>query len=235
MIARIVRATPRVINNRRAFQVSVGTRSLLYNQKNTPTLDPSQESIFLTSKDAGRVEDLAARGQMDEARKVFDMTDESKKTDEQYRALIQGYAEIGNLAEAQQLFFYLQENRKEIGAAVYRAMIAGYSRAGMTDNASQLFKKMTDAGFKANTTTSNNFLEGLCLTGRLAEAQTFFDSMTKKNDMTLNILINGYLKAGDVDTAKKIFDEMPVKYDMKPDSILTKKMEAALKNPYRLK
>ena len=59
--------------------------------------------------------------------------------------------------------------------------------------------------------------------------------MTKKDEMTLNILINGYLKAADVDKAKQLFEDMPTKYNMQPDRILVNKIEAALKNPYRLK
>lgn len=227
MISRVLRNVPRSIQR---YHITNNQRSWFSVRQAFLRQIQTHQDNHQASPAMGRVKsikELVNEGRVDEARRAFDRTDVEKRDLNTYKALIEGYSSVGNMADAQRLFDHIKDSGKEIDADIYAAIIAGYSRDGMTDTAWKLLQEMLNRGFQPDLATYNAVLEGFIITGQFDRSQELFSKMPDKDVITFNIMINGYLKANEVEKAKQLFDQMQA-YNFQPDKILIKKMQAAL-------
>jgi pentatricopeptide repeat protein len=228
VVQRTKNATKLFASQQRMFRAPILARGIF----DTKTQPMQEKGFMLNSNPSDKVKQLVTSGQIDEARQVFNATEISKRDVEMYKALIEGYASVGNMQDAQQLFQHFLVSGVEPDKDIYRAMISGYSRVGMTENAWILFQDTLNKGVEPDLATYNALLEGFGLTSQIDQAQKLFESMPEKDIITWNIMINSYLKVNNIQKAKELYDQKQTKFKIQPDRLLSKKMEAALKGPF---
>lgn len=146
-----------------------------------------------------RLAALGRRGNIEEARKLFDHMPQRDLIT--YSTMISLYLKNGDFPKAELLFNRLPERN----VIVDSAMIDGFSKAGRIDNARKLF----DAMPSRNVFSWTSLLSGYCRVGRITEARKVFGEMPVRNVFAWTTMVLGYARNGRLDEARELFDRMP--------------------------
>ncbi|XP_073013500.1 putative pentatricopeptide repeat-containing protein At2g01510 [Typha latifolia] len=155
------------------------------------------------------LESFVARGELCEARKLFD--EMPHKNNFTLNRMISGYAKAGDVEEAERLF----DGMREHSAVTWTIMISAYSEANRAGEAFGLFREMTAGGVKADRITITTLLSacsGSDASNWVAQVHTYVVKLGF--GMTLlvcNTLVDSYCKCGLLDMGRRHFDEMHVR------------------------
>lgn len=94
-----------------------------------------------------------------------------------WNALITGYCQAGNIAEAQRLFESMQENGLEPDVVTWNVLISSYSQLGKCDVAVELMNEMEIRGVRPDVCTWTSMILGFAQNKRRLEALSLFREM----------------------------------------------------------
>ncbi|XP_058093755.1 putative pentatricopeptide repeat-containing protein At2g01510 [Magnolia sinica] len=184
-----------------------------------------------------QMEDLLRRGELSEARQLFD--EMPHRNIISTNTLISGYVKSGNLCEARQMF----DGMIGRNTVTWTIMIGGYSQNKQTQEAFLLFSEMQRAGTEVDHVTivsllsacnngecsnqviqvhacvlklgyesalivSNTLVDSYLKCHLMGDACKMFDKMPRKDCVTFNAMITGFSKDGRSEQALKLFIEM---------------------------
>ncbi|PKI78658.1 hypothetical protein CRG98_000883 [Punica granatum] len=150
----------------------------------------------------------AQRGQIKEARTLFDLIPNREKNVVSWNTMIMGYTRVGDVVSARRLF----DEMTDRDTVSWNTMISGYVRNLDMEKALSLFREMP----KPDILTWNSMVSGYAESGNLRVALDFFEKMPRKNLVSWNSMIAGYEKNEDFERAIKLFVRMLMEGD-KPD------------------
>ncbi|KAL5860792.1 hypothetical protein ACOSQ4_002088 [Xanthoceras sorbifolium] len=184
-----------------------------------------------------RVESLLRRGQLSQARQLFDQM--PNKNTVSTNTLISGYVKSGNLSSARELFNSMTDRT----AVSWTILVGGYSHSNQFREAFTLFVEMRRQGSDPDSVTfatllsgcndpdtsneviqihasvvkfgytstlivCNSLVDSYCKIHRIDLACQLFREMSQRDSVTFNALITGYSKEGLNEEAIKLFMEM---------------------------
>lgn len=190
-----------------------------------------------TSRSNFQVRDLLKRGELSQARELFDQM--PHKNTVSTNMMISGYVKSGNLSYARELL----DGMVERTAVTWTILIGGYSQCNQFVEAFKLFAEMhrwgtepdyvtfatllsgcsdsetanevvqvhthiVKLGYDSTLMVCNSMLDAYCKTCRLELACKLFKEMTEKDSVTLNALMTGFSRDGMNEDAIKLFVEM---------------------------
>nr|AYM00567.1 pentatricopeptide repeat protein [Salvia miltiorrhiza] len=94
-----------------------------------------------------------------------------------WNALIKGYCQAGNIAEAQRLFEFMQEKGLEPDVVTWNVLISSYSQLGKCDVAMKLMTEMETRGVRPDVCTWTSTILGFAQNNRRFEALNLFREM----------------------------------------------------------
>ncbi|XP_057965085.1 pentatricopeptide repeat-containing protein At3g57430, chloroplastic-like [Malania oleifera] len=129
-------------------------------------------------------------------------------------ALIDMYANCGNLADARKVF----EGIKEKDVVCWNAMIAGNGMVGYGHDAVDLFLQMNASGINPNESTFVSILHACSHAGMVDQGLFIFDRMVKDWHIVPNLrhyacVVDLMGRAGRLDDAKSLISSMPLQPD----------------------
>uniref|UniRef100_A0A7N0U6G9 Pentatricopeptide repeat-containing protein n=1 Tax=Kalanchoe fedtschenkoi TaxID=63787 RepID=A0A7N0U6G9_KALFE len=159
------------------------------------------------------------RGQVDEARRVFDQIpyfcDQGKrrgmgfeKNVVSWNKMIKCYVKAGDLISARGLFDQMIDR----DIVSWNTIISGYVQVPNMEGAIDLFNRM----LYRDAITWNSMIMGFAEVGNLELAYEFFQRMPQRNLISWNSIISGYEKNSEYDWAINLYLEMQAD-GMKPD------------------
>ncbi|KDP35211.1 hypothetical protein JCGZ_09370 [Jatropha curcas] len=148
----------------------------------------------------------AKTGGVEVARRVVEQSEISDLDAIAFTALLDGYAKLGDITPARQIFDSLR-NRDVVA---WTAMIVGYVQNGLNDDALELFRAMTKEGPRPNSFTLAAMLSVSSRGASLNHGkQIHASAIRSREDLSIsvgNALITMYAKAGSIDNAQKVFN-----------------------------
>lgn len=181
------------------------------------------------------INDHVKRGNVDEARRLFDVM--PKRNDVTWTALISGLMKCGRVREA---MWYFERNpfRNVIS---WTAAISGLVQNGRSFEMFKLFRNMFESGVRPNDVTFSSVLSGcvefgfgmsvlgmvvkvgfeknvsvlnslvsLCVRmGEMGVARRVFDRMEKRDVVSWTAILDMYVRMGGLREARRVFYEMP--------------------------
>ncbi|KAK4789136.1 hypothetical protein SAY86_020455 [Trapa natans] len=150
----------------------------------------------------------AQRGQVKEARALFDVIPKGEKNVVSWNTMIMGYTRVGDIESARRLF----DEMTERDTFSWNTMISGYVHNRSMENASNLFCGMPEPDIL----TWNLMVSGYAESGNLWLALDLFKRMPKKNLVSWNTMIAAYGTNNDFKGAIDLFIRMLVEGE-KPD------------------
>ncbi|XP_024528155.1 pentatricopeptide repeat-containing protein At4g02750-like [Selaginella moellendorffii] len=184
---------------------------------------------------------LASRGQIEEARQVFDAMGDHDTIS--WGTMIQSYLQSGHLAIARNLFDQMPHksvnswtaimsgygDRGEMTSAAaiflampehnivtYNALIATYARNGHLKRAKEIFCAMPER----NVASCNAIVAALCDAGEVLEADRVISAMPFVDVISWTAIISGHARVGDLEIAQRLFDSMPERNRISWNAIL---------------
>ncbi|KAE8668313.1 Pentatricopeptide repeat-containing protein [Hibiscus syriacus] len=173
------------------------------------------------------------------ARKVFDKM--GTRNLYSFNNMLSGYAKLGMIKPARQLFDQMHERRRFVEHDGYclckrrafeealrfykelRNLCIGYNEfsfAGVLtvcvksrelQLTRQVHGQVFVAGFLSNLVISSSLVDGYVKCGMLGEAKKVFDEMKVRDVLAWTSLVSGYAQWGDMESANDLFDRMPEK------------------------
>ncbi|KAK9937964.1 hypothetical protein M0R45_014727 [Rubus argutus] len=143
------------------------------------------------------------RGEMDEAKKVFDLmaSKGSMVNTRSYNILINGY--LRRIQEAENLFCKMKGCGQLPNVRTY---------AGEIQSARDLLCGLSSKGLQPDVRTYNVMISGLCNEGLVSEAEKVLREMEEKgcfpNGFTYNIIIRGFITNNETSRAMGFIEEM---------------------------
>ncbi|GAV84651.1 PPR domain-containing protein/PPR_2 domain-containing protein/TPR_7 domain-containing protein/DYW_deaminase domain-containing protein, partial [Cephalotus follicularis] len=123
-----------------------------------------------------------------------------------FTALLDGYAKLGDVTPARQIF----DSLRDLDVVAWTAMIVGYVQNGLDNDAVQLFNLMLREGPKPNSYTLAAMLSVASTLASLNHGKQIHASAIRSGEVssvsTGNALINMYAKAGSINDARRVFN-----------------------------
>ncbi|KAG0471554.1 hypothetical protein HPP92_016100 [Vanilla planifolia] len=148
--------------------------------------------------------DLIRRGQLREARRVFDaLTHRNVVT---WNSMISGYVRHGELALARHLF----DKMPQRDLISWNCLLSGYT---MSSDPSELMEahRLFDQMPVKDAISWNTLIGGYARNGKMVQAMQLFGGMPERNVVSWNTVITGFLRIGDIESAVELYDIMPVR------------------------
>ncbi|KAM7250845.1 hypothetical protein ACFE04_022728 [Oxalis oulophora] len=148
-------------------------------------------------------------GKVDEALVIFDdmKAKEIKLDVMHYTTLMNGYCLRGEVLKARELLEEMEKIGVEPDTVTYNILARGYSISGQTSDLHHILDCMEKRGLEPDE-VHNTIIEGLCVGGRVKEAEKFLDDLKKKSLDNYAALINGYCEKNHLKDAYKLFDRL---------------------------
>ncbi|XP_027358422.1 pentatricopeptide repeat-containing protein DOT4, chloroplastic-like [Abrus precatorius] len=153
-------------------------------------------------------------GQMDEARKVFDLMDE--KSIISWTAIMGGYVKIGLAVEAFYLFKQMQHQRIGRDFVVFLNLISGCIEVGELLLASSVHSLVLKCGYDEEDSIENSLITMYAKCGNLTSAERIFDLISEKSILSWTSMIAGYAHSGHPVEALDLFRRM-ARTDIRPN------------------
>ncbi|KAK1568836.1 hypothetical protein Q3G72_029479 [Acer saccharum] len=153
------------------------------------------------------VDALCKLGRVDEAMVLFsEMKDNQMVLDVvNYTTMIYGYCLQGKLCDALILFKEMKEKGHEPDLVTYKILAVGFARCDFGQVAIDLLNDMKKQGLGPYFARDNMIIEGLCLGGKVKEAEAFFHSLQEKCLENYSAMFNGYCHADYSEKAFQLF------------------------------
>ncbi|KAJ0110579.1 hypothetical protein Patl1_02548 [Pistacia atlantica] len=165
------------------------------------------------------VESLVKRGELSEARKMFDQM--PNRNTVSTNMIISGYVKSGNLASARELF----DGMVERTSVSWTILIGAYSRRNHFREAFRLFVDMRRGGFDPDYVTFATLLSGCNDLDTANEVIQVHANIVKFGYnsalVVCNSLVDSYCKIRRLDLACRIFKEMPEKDSISFNALIT--------------
>lgn len=153
------------------------------------------------------VQMYSSGGWVEDARKVFDEMSSSNDV-ALWNAMAAGYAGIGSMDKAKELFEYMRERN----VISWTTIIAGYVHVNQPNKAIEVFRRMQGDGVKPDEVALLAALSACADLGALELGEQIHDSIDKhikhKTIPLYNALIDMYVKSGNIEKAQSIFSSM---------------------------
>ncbi|XP_058779346.1 pentatricopeptide repeat-containing protein DOT4, chloroplastic-like [Vicia villosa] len=153
-------------------------------------------------------------GQMDEARKVFEFSDE--KSIVSWTTIMGGYVKVGCTAEAFKLFNQIQYQNIDIDFVVFLNLISGCIQSRELLLASSVHSLVLKCGCDEEDSIENLLITMYANCGNLTSARRIFDAIIGKSVVSWTSMIAGYAHSGHLEEALGLFRRM-VRTEVKPN------------------
>ncbi|XP_031497237.1 pentatricopeptide repeat-containing protein At5g08510 [Nymphaea colorata] len=162
----------------------------------------------------------AKSGCLEDAHGVFDEMPERDVPS--WNSLIGGYARLGRLSIAKELFDRMGYRRNVIS---WTSVVSGYAQNGQYHEAVDMYVKMVEEGLKPNHVTIASVLPACAHLGALDMGERI-DVYARENDYFQNIFVSNalvemYAKCGKIDSARRVFGEIAEKNVCSWNSMIT--------------
>ncbi|KAK8523385.1 hypothetical protein V6N12_047905 [Hibiscus sabdariffa] len=166
---------------------------------------------------AGSLIDLYVKcGNLAAARTVFNQIGEKNVIS--WSALILGYAQGGNLAEAVELFMQLQNNSMGVDGFVLSSMMGVFADFALVEQGKQMHAYAVKVPSGLEISVSNSIVDMYLKCGLLDEAERLFNEMPTRNVVSWTVMITGYGKHGFGEEAIRLFNQMQLS-NIEPDGV----------------
>lgn len=130
-----------------------------------------------------------------------------------FNAVINAFAESGNMEEAMKALEKMKENGHRISTSTYNTLMKGFGIAGQPEQSMKLLEQMLINGMaRPNLRSYNVLVRAWCSTGNIAQAwnvvQKMIASGLKPDTVTYNTLATAYVQNGNTKLAEEIILEM---------------------------
>ncbi|GJR97694.1 putative pentatricopeptide repeat-containing protein [Tanacetum coccineum] len=147
-------------------------------------------------------------GFVEDARKVFDESPESRKLTVCYNALVAGYVRNGGLCDGFELFCKMRKLGVRVDAVTMLGLIPGFSgECGRVRFGESLHCFVAKSGLDGDFCVGNCLLTMYVRCGAMEVARKFFDGMCVKEVGTWNAMISGYAQNGYATEALELYKD----------------------------
>ncbi|XP_022754133.1 putative pentatricopeptide repeat-containing protein At3g15130 [Durio zibethinus] len=155
-------------------------------------------------------------GNLIEARMVFNQIAEKNLIS--WSALILGYAQEGNLAEAVELFRQLQNSTTQVDGFVLSSMMGVFADFALVEQGKQMHAYAVKIPSGLEISVHNSIVDMYLKCGMLDEAEKLFNEMPTRNVVSWTVMITGYGKHGFGKEAIHFFYKMQLD-NIEPDRV----------------
>lgn len=172
---------------------------------------------LITTSIAGSLVDQYVKcGKICEARRVFGQIEQKHLIS--WSALILGYAQEGNLAEAMDLFKQLRESDIQIDGFVLSSLIGVFADFALVEQGKQMHAYTIKVPYGLDISVCNSIMDMYLKCGLMDVAERFFSKMPTKDLFSWTTMINGYGKHGLGEEAISLFNKMQSD-NIEPDDV----------------
>ncbi|GLT55452.1 hypothetical protein SLA2020_285720 [Shorea laevis] len=166
---------------------------------------------------AGSLIDLYVKcRKLHEARRVFNQIEQKNVIS--WSALILGYAQEGNLAEAIDLFRQLRDSGIEVDGFVLSSMMSVFADFALVEQGKQMHAYAVKVPSGLEISVSNSIVDMYLKCGLLDEAERLFNETPARNVVSWTVMITGYGKHGLGKEATQFFNKMLLE-NIDPDGV----------------
>ncbi|KAK0572247.1 hypothetical protein LWI29_028500 [Acer saccharum] len=166
---------------------------------------------------AGALVDFYVKcGCLMEARRVFDQIEQKNVIC--WSALILGYAQEENLAEAMDLFNKLRESGVQVDGFVLSSMTGVFADFALVEQGKQIHAYAIKIPSGLDISVSNSIVDMYLKCGLIDEAEKLFSEMPARNVVSWTVMITGYGKHGLGKEAVSFFNKMQLD-NIEPDEV----------------
>ncbi|CAI8613592.1 unnamed protein product [Vicia faba] len=169
---------------------------------------------FEVSLDNSLMGMYAQFGQMDEARKVFEFSDE--KSIVSWTTIMGGYVKVGSIAEAFKLFHQMQHQHIDIDFVVFLNLISGCIQSKELLLASSVHSLVLKCGCDEEDSVENLLITMYANCGNLTSARRVFDAIIGKSVLPWTSMIAGYARSCHPEEALGLFRRM-IRTEIRPN------------------
>ncbi|KAK8952258.1 Pentatricopeptide repeat-containing protein [Platanthera zijinensis] len=157
------------------------------------------------------VDMYAKCGDLDAARRTFDSLPAHNTVS--WTSLIGGYAQLGNVEEAAELFNRMRRKQISFDKFTLSTVISSCYNGGDPDEhlGCQLHSLCLKTGYTPSTPVSNALLTFYAKCGRIGSSESVFHAMASKDIVSWTSMITAYAQSGAVNKARKYFDLSPMR------------------------
>ncbi|OMO91002.1 hypothetical protein COLO4_18712 [Corchorus olitorius] len=155
-------------------------------------------------------------GNLVKAQRVFDKLEE--KSVISWSALILGYAQEGNLAEAMELFRQLQNSSMKVDGLVLSSMMGVFADFALLEQGKQMHAYAIKIPSGLEVSVFNSTVDMYLKCGILDEAERLFSEMPARDVVSWTVMITGYGKHGFGEEAIRFFNRMRLD-NIEPDGV----------------
>ncbi|KAI5444940.1 hypothetical protein KIW84_013279 [Lathyrus oleraceus] len=153
-------------------------------------------------------------GQMDEAKKIFEILDE--KSIVSWTTIMGGYVKVGSIVEAFKLFKQMQHQNIGTDFVVFMNLISGCIQTGELLLASSVHSLVLQCGCDEEDSIENLLITMYANCGNLTSARRIFDAIIRKSVLSWTSIIASYARSGHPEEALDLFRRM-VRTEIKPN------------------
>lgn len=166
---------------------------------------------------AGALIDMYVKcGKLFEARRVFDHIEQKHMIS--WSALILGYSQEGNLAEAKDLFRQLRESSIQVDGFALSSMMGVFADFALVEQGKQMHAYAIKIPSGLDLSVCNSILDMYLKCGMTDEAERFFSEMPTRNVISWTVMITGFGKHGLGKEAIYLFNKMLLDH-IDPDDV----------------
>mmetsp|Transcript_14508 Transcript_14508/g.21171 ORF Transcript_14508/g.21171 Transcript_14508/m.21171 type:complete len:238 (+) Transcript_14508:1628-2341(+) len=131
-----------------------------------------------------------------------------------HNAVVDGFAKIGKLAEAEECIKIMRQRLVEPNVVTYTALIDGYGRSRDVENGLRLFREMCSKGIAPDLIALNALIASLVRGGSVALGMQLFEEMSLRKSAitpdykTYSILAQAHFYDGHFEQGWEIFGRM---------------------------
>ncbi|KDP34228.1 hypothetical protein JCGZ_07799 [Jatropha curcas] len=172
--------------------------------------------LITTSVAGALIDQYVKCGKLCEARRVFDQVEQKHIIS--WSALILGYAQEGNLAEAMDLFRQLRESNIEADGFVLSSMIGVFADFALIEQGRQMHAYSIKVPSGLDISVCNSIVDMYLKCGVINEAERSFAEMSTRDVISWTVMITGYGKHGLGKEAISLFNKMKID-NIEPDDV----------------
>ncbi|KAJ0700824.1 putative tetratricopeptide-like helical domain superfamily [Helianthus annuus] len=151
------------------------------------------------------------RGDMSDARMVFDTCLKTKSNAIIWNIMIAGYNRSKRFNESRKLFHEMEKRRIEPTCVTLVSMLSVCSKLKDTTGCKYVHGYIYDGRIEPNLVLNNALVDAYAACGEMDAALSVFKNMKARDVISWTAMLSGFLNIGKLDLARELFDEMPVR------------------------